>query len=135
MLGTVPVPVVAPGSCDSPRAGTVCAHTCHLQTPKIQKFFCPCTMEQHLPKHHSISNFSSAISEPKAKVSGKLCIRDETEPSVLLPVLHKGLIHHFFSPLLGSYQGFQCIFIAPYQHLEPGKSRAGMTFRLSREGI
>lgn len=63
MLGTVHVPVV-PDSCDSPRAGTVWAHVPPPKgavrvRPLIQEFspsFCrPWTMEQHLPKHHGIS--------------------------------------------------------------------------------
>jgi len=67
---------------------------------------------------HRECNFLSGIwaqTQLNHKSLRKPCIRDETKTSVLLPVLHKDLIHHFFSPLLESYQGFQCIFIT-YRH-------------------
>lgn len=106
----------------------LCGHTCHLQrvlqdldTPNSgisPQFSLPLDNGAAPPKTpwHQRAAFHRE-SEPKPEVSGKLCIRDETEASVLLPVFHKGPIHHFFSPLLGSYQGFQSIFITPYRHL------------------
>lgn len=141
MLGTVHVPV-APDSCDSPRAGTAWAHTCHFQsllqelnTPN-SGFLLPLHSAtapgKNLPKHHGISEqLFSRNPSPNQKSLGNFASGMKQNPVFCSQSFTKASFiissHHCWEAIR-DFNTYSLLLI----DIKPGKSRAGMTFRLSQ---